>query len=174
MATVGVTGHSNLTDRTAELARDELEQVLKPLSGDLIGMTCLARGTDQLFADVVLGLGGRLRVVVPAADYFTTISDPRSRQRCENYLSAAELTIAMDFEKSGPSAYLAASRYLVDHCDMLIAVWDGSTSSGTADAVAYARTRDRRIIVVWPDGAQRSLPRPSTPVCSSKQAWPDD
>ncbi len=62
----------------------------------------------------------------------------------------------MDFEKSGPAAYFAASRYLVDHCDVLIAVWDGSTSSGTADAVAYARDRDRQIIVVWPDGAERS------------------
>lgn len=156
MTMVGVTGHSDLTDRTAELARDELEKVLKPLSGDLIGMTCLARGADQVFADVVLGLGGRVRVVVPAADYFTSIPDPHSRERCEKYLSAAELTIAMDFEKSGPPAYFAASRYLVDHCDVLIAVWDGSTSSGTADAVAYARDRDRQIIVVWPDGAERS------------------
>lgn len=156
MTVVGVTGHSNLTDQTSELARGELIEMLHPLAGDLIGITCLARGADQIFADAVLHLGGKLKVIVPAEDYFTSISDPVSREHCEVYLSAAEATIAMDFKKSGQQAYLAASRYLVDHCDVLIAVWDGSAASGTADAVAYARDRKRPITVVWPDGAQRS------------------
>lgn len=156
MTRVGVTGHSDLTDRTVELVRDELEKVLPRFSDDLIGVTCLARGADQVFADVILGLGGRIRVVVPAVDYFTSISDPHSKLRCQRYLSVAESTVAMDFEKAGPPAYSAASRHLVDHCDVLIAVWDGSTSSGTAEAVAYAQVRERQTIVVWPEGAERS------------------
>jgi hypothetical protein len=32
-------------------------------------VTCLARGADQIFADIVLELGGAIEVVLPAADY---------------------------------------------------------------------------------------------------------
>ena len=156
MIVVGVTGHSNLTDQTSELVHSEMIKILHPFMGNLIGITCLARGADQAFADAVLRLDGELRVVVPAEDYFASISDPASRERCEGYLSVARETILMDFEESGRQAYLAASRYLVDHCDALIAVWDGSAGSGTAEAVAYARDRKRSITVVWPDGAHRS------------------
>jgi hypothetical protein len=159
MAIIGVTGHSNLTDRSVELVRHELLDVLTPRSVGLVGMTCLARGADQVFADVVLELGGALQVVIPAGDYFTGISDPVSRERCTAYLDAAESTVTMPYETSGPVAYFSASRYLIDRCDLLVAVWDGSLATGrggTADAVAYARERGRSIVVVWPEGAQRS------------------
>jgi hypothetical protein len=159
MAIVGVTGHSNLTDRSVELVRHELFDVLTPRSAGLVGMTCLARGADQVFADVVLELGGALEVVIPASDYFTGISDPVSQERCEAYLDAAAATVAMPYETSGPPAYLSASQYLIDRCDLLVAVWDGSPATGgggTADAVAYARELGRSVLVVWPDGARRA------------------
>jgi hypothetical protein len=156
---VGVTGHSNLADRSIELVHHEVLDLLRPHAGDLVGMTCLARGADQVFADVVLELGGALEVVIPASDYFTGISDPASRERCEAYLDAAASTVTMPYETSGPSAYLSASQYLIDRCDLLIAVWDGAPATGkggTADAVAYAREHGRSVVVVWPAGAQRS------------------
>lgn len=130
--------------------------LMRPLANSLVGMTCLARGADQAFADAVLNLGGALTVVIPANDYFAHIADPASRERCDTYLEAAASTITMDFERSGPAAYLAASHYLVDRCELLLAVWDGMTGSGTADAVTYARDLGRSITVVWPDGARRS------------------
>lgn len=159
MAVVGVTGHSNLTDRSIELVHHELLDLLRPRANDLVGLTCLARGADQVFADVVLELGGVLEVVIPASDYFTGISDPASWERCEAYLGAAASTVTLPYETSGPSAYLAASRHLIDRCDLLFAVWDGSPATGnggTADAVAYARERGRSTVVVWPQGAQRT------------------
>jgi hypothetical protein len=159
MAVVGVTGHSNLTDRSIELVHHELLDLLRPRANDLVGLTCLARGADQVFADVVLELGGVLEVVIPASDYFTGISDPASRERCEAYLGAAASTVTLPYQTSGPPAYLAASRHLIDRCDLLVAIWDGSPATGnggTADAVAYARQRGRSTVVVWPQGAQRT------------------
>lgn len=159
MAVVGVTGHTNLTDRSVELVHQELLDLLRPRAKDLVGMTCLARGADQVFADAVLELGGALEVVIPASDYFTGISDPFSRERCEAYLGAAASTVTMPYESSGPPAYLSASQYVIDRCDLLLAVWDGSPatgSGGTADAVAYARDRGRSMVVVWPEGARRA------------------
>lgn len=50
-------------------------------------------------------------------------------------------------------AFLAAGRYIVDHCAVLFAVWDGlpaGAMGGTGDIVAYARQIGRRIIHVNP------------------------
>lgn len=158
MTVVGVTGHSNLTARSVDLVYQKIVEVLRPHSPDLIGMTCLARGADQTFADAVLALGGILHVVVPASNYFTSISDTASRERCEAYLRQAASTVTMRHENAGATAYLAASQYLIDRCDLLVAVWDGSPptgSGGTADAVAYALEQGRSTVRVWPVGTQR-------------------
>jgi len=66
--------------------------------------------------------------------------------------------VTMRYENAGAAAYLAASQYLIDRCDLLVAVWDGSPptgSGGTADAVAYAREQGRSTVRVWPAGTQR-------------------
>lgn len=158
MAVVGITGHSNLTDGSMDLVRRELLEELRPWANGLVGLTCLGRGADQAFADAVLELGGALEIVIPATDYFSKIPDPASRERCAAYLDAAASTVTMPHESSGPAAYLSASQHLVDHCDLLLAVWDGSPAGngGTADAVAYARDRGRSIVIVWPEGTRRS------------------
>lgn len=157
MVVIGVTGHSNLTNRSAELVRCEFLDLLRPHADDLTGVSCIGRGPDQIFADTVLELGGTLNVVIPASDYITGIPDPVSQQRCKAYLDKAASVVNMPYETSGSLAYLAASRHLVDNCDLLLAVWDGVPgTSGTADAIAYARERGRSIAVVWPDGAERA------------------
>ena len=68
MTVVGVTGHSNLTPDALDPVRRALRDHLRPLRTGLVGVSCIARGADQVFADVVLELGGALEVVLPAAD----------------------------------------------------------------------------------------------------------
>jgi hypothetical protein len=58
MVVVGVTGHSDLTSRLIDLVRHDIADQLRPRAADLVGMTCLARGADQAFADAVLELVG--------------------------------------------------------------------------------------------------------------------
>ncbi|GAU68072.1 hypothetical protein SSP35_06_01570 [Streptomyces sp. NBRC 110611] len=36
---------------------------------ELVGVTCLARGSDTLFAEAVVEAGGRLVVILPSRDY---------------------------------------------------------------------------------------------------------
>jgi hypothetical protein len=53
-------------------------------------------------------------------------------------------------------AYAAVGRYVVDHCDVLIAVWDGKPSAsrgGTAEIVRYALQQDRPVLRVWGDSS---------------------
>ena len=49
------------------------------------------------------------------------------------------------------AAWLMQKRneYMVDNCDLLIAVWDG-TSGGTANCVKYAKATNKHIIFINP------------------------
>jgi hypothetical protein len=154
---IGVTGHSNLTDATEKLVYEVLENLLEHLSGKLTGVSCLARGADQLFAQVVLDVGGSLEVVLPASDYRTKIK-PENVDHYDALLTAAESVHVMPFDTSRREAYMAASEYLLSTVDEVIAVWDGGPSGGlggTADVVAAARQRGLTVHVVWPSGAAR-------------------
>lgn len=159
MTTVGITGHSNLSADSYDRVHHALREQLRPYRDGLVGISCIARGPDQIFADTVLEMGGALEIVLPAADYLTGIRDAIDRKRCDDYLAAARSTVTMPFETSGASAYLAASRYLIDRCDRLVAVWDGASptgSGGTAEAVAYAREAGVAVEVIWPAGTHRT------------------
>lgn len=156
MTTLGVTGHSRLSERSSELVRRDLvERVAEHPAEELVGITCLARGADQLFAEVILERGGRLEIIAPSVDYFDLITDGAARARCLHFLERAASVQTLPYPHAGAAAYLAASEMLVDRCDRLLAVWDGGDSSGTADAVAYARSHGREVIVIWPEGAER-------------------
>jgi hypothetical protein len=161
MTIVGITGHTNVSRDTEELVHRELDRLLGQLPDQLTGVTCLARGADQVFADVVLARGGDLEVIVPSEDYFDAITDPATRARCDDLLARAVSVRNLPYAKAGREAYQAASEELVDRCETLIAVWDGGDSSGTAGAVTYARARGRKVIVVWPAGASRTMPQAS-------------
>ncbi|MGH3771308.1 MAG: hypothetical protein ACRDRW_07930 [Pseudonocardiaceae bacterium] len=70
MARIGITGHVNLSRRSVPLVAEALRDVLKNYNeAELVGFSCLARGSDQIFARVVLECGGAVDVVLPAADY---------------------------------------------------------------------------------------------------------
>ncbi|MFF0265221.1 hypothetical protein [Kribbella sp. NPDC004536] len=156
MTTLGVTGHSRLSERGAQLVYRALAAHIAgyPREG-LVGISCLARGADQLFAEAILDRGGRLEVIAPSVDYFDLVTDPQDRARCSDYLERAASVHTMPVQHAGSAAYLAASELLVERCDRLIAIWDGEDSSGTAEAVAYARSIGRETTVIWPDGAER-------------------
>ncbi|MFC7622326.1 hypothetical protein [Microlunatus sp. GCM10028923] len=158
MPVIGITGHSQLSEPTVGSVRDALREALRPYGHGLIGLSCLARGADQIFASVVLELGGALDVVIPAFDYASGIRDNTSRARFDGLLRQARDVHHLQFAESGPAAYMAASREVIERCDRLIAVWDGSPADGnggTSDAVQYARHVRREITVIWPHGAQR-------------------
>jgi hypothetical protein len=158
MPHIGVSGHRGLPGQTQKLVDAALREVLVPHTGpELVGVSCLAGGPDQLFARAVLDLGGVLEVVVPAEHH----RDGLERQERDGYdelLATAGRIDRLPFVESTPEAPLAAGQTIVDRCDLLIAVWDGQSSrglGGTADTVAYARDRRVPVTVVWPQGATR-------------------
>lgn len=161
MTRIGITGHSTITAETARMIRVEISKFasryVRADGVGLTGITCLGRGADQVFADVILELKGELEVVVPAKDY-GQIPDAESSARYHNFLRRAVSVRELPFESAGPQSYFAASKELIQASDVVLAVWDGGPPDGrggTADAVAFARQSGREIVVIWPAGSAR-------------------
>lgn len=153
MTVVAITGHRDLEN--AALARRQIEAELARLDPPVVGVSSLAAGADQLFADAVLDSGGTLDVILPGRDYRESLPD-EAREDFDRLLAAANEVSTLDNENVGKDAYVAAGLAMLDRCDVLIAVWDGERSrgrGGTADLVRLARERGIPVRIV---GAQRA------------------
>jgi hypothetical protein len=150
----------NLSCDSVPLVTEAIHDVLKDCSeGEMVGVSCLARGADQIFARVVLERGGAVEVVLPAADYRERKVKPDNLKEFDDLMSRAQAVRTLPFDQTDKDAYMAASEELLGSVDSLIAVWDGKPSgsySGTADVVAAARERGLPVTVVWPAGARRA------------------
>lgn len=159
MPKIGVTGHMNLSPRTVELVREALHEALAPhASAELVGVSCIARGADSIFAEVLLDLGGRLEVILPASDYREKKVKPEHADCFDALIRRASSVRIMPYETSSRHAYQAANNALIDVSDRLIAIWDGASAvdkGGTAAVVHDATSRGLPVDIIWPEGAER-------------------
>ncbi|MFB9835643.1 hypothetical protein, partial [Actinoallomurus acaciae] len=121
---VAVTGHRDLTDGTTQLVSCDLHTTLASYGPNLVGVSCLAPGADQIFARAVLALGGRLHAIVAASGYRATLP-PDARRVYDELLRRAETVETLPFDVPIPAAYAAANEAMLRAADQLIAVWDG-------------------------------------------------
>jgi hypothetical protein len=157
MTRVGITGHQSFSPATRELISPAMLNVLTG-DPDLVGITSLAAGADQIFAELVLGLGGILIAVMPARCHQPSFADPADLARCDRLLAQAAEVLFMPYEQPCEEGYWQAGKEVVDRCDRLLAVWDGRPAAGlggTADVVGYARAHGKPVTVLWPAGSTR-------------------
>lgn len=160
MARIGVTGHSRLPPDTAVHVYDLLVARLRPYADAddrLHGVTCLARGADQIFARAVVALEGTFEVVLPARDYRRRIVARGEQPEFDELLGRAVSVHCLPRQTSDRAAYMAASQELLGRIDVLFAVWDGRPPArlgDTADVVRAANARAVPITVVWPPKPQ--------------------
>ncbi|MCD9880407.1 hypothetical protein [Streptomyces guryensis] len=158
MTTLAVTGHMNLTEDSVPLVRDALREALKPYAaeGGLVGVSCIAKGSDSIFAEVVLDLGGSLVAVIPSKDYRQNKVKPDHAATFDRLIDAADKVLVLDNETANRAAYEDANRAMLQRAERLVAVWNGAPPSGkggTADTVLEARDAGLPVDVVWPQGA---------------------
>lgn len=144
---VGVTGHRFL----AELHKleDGVDHALRCLSAAypgrrLVILSALAEGADRLVAQRVLLLEGGLIALLPLplSDYQKDFPSAESRAEFRRLLRCAEQVIQMPPAPSRDAAYAAAGYYTLEHCQVLIALWDGQEAQGqggTGETVLAAR-----------------------------------
>ncbi|GAA5043277.1 hypothetical protein HNP84_004395 [Thermocatellispora tengchongensis] len=157
---IGVTGHMDITVETARMVGEAIRQHLKQRaqSDGLVGVSCIGRGADSVFAEAVLSVGGSLEVVLPSRDYREAKVKPDHAEVFDALVARAAAVRVMDFDHASQDAYVAANEAVLRTVDELVAVWDGREDygrGGTADAVADARGRGVPVVVIWPEGAER-------------------
>ena len=152
---IGVTGHRRIPGRVLPGVRAEMR---RHLGGALEALSCLAAGADQLFADIALDSGVPVTAVIPGMDYEAHLDDDAARAGYRRILGACANRVELPPEPTHEEAYFAAGRWIVDHCDRLIAVWDGRPArglGGTGDVVAYARRTEVPVTVLWEPDVRR-------------------
>jgi len=155
---IGVTGHQDIPARALEYVTHGIIEVLDGVKDEVVGVSSLAAGADQMFASLVLERGGRLEVILPSSGYETTFSRAEDLTNFRSLLSRATTVETLSFAEPAEEAYLAAGCRIVDLSEVLVAVWDGEPAKGkggTGDIVEYAKRRGTRVEVVWPAGIAR-------------------
>lgn len=144
---IGVTGHRFLAEVDKLVAAvDEAIRQLEATFPDsrFTIVSSLAEGADRLVARRVLLQRGAQLIVplpLPLADY---VSGWASQHEFWELLAQAVQVIDLPPQATHEAAYDALGRYVLDHCDVLVAIWDGQEAQGqggTGSIVAEARRR---------------------------------
>jgi hypothetical protein len=157
MVRIAVSGHRGLPAATQRLV-DHAIRVALSSQHDVIGLSCLADGADQIFARAVLDHGGQIEAVIPAARYRDGLPTD-AHAEYDRLLAAAVTVHRMPFTESTSESHMAASKFMLDHACQLWAIWDGKAArgyGGTADVVSAARQNRLPVAVIWPGGARRN------------------
>lgn len=133
-----------LKARLAEAVEQAYEQGVRHF---LCGM---ARGADFYFCEAVLALrqrhgGVTLEAVIPCEEQAARWGE-RDRERYFALVARCdrETVIQRHYDRG---CMLRRNRYLVDHAEMLIAVYDGMLG-GTMYTIAYAMKQGREIVML--------------------------
>lgn len=128
----------------------------------------LAEGADRIVADVVLStLQGRLEAVLPFRDeiYLEDFELESSKSEFRELLALASVVVygpelrgrqEQDPEERN-KCYEWVGRYVVDHSDVVIALWNGEApkgTGGTAEIIRYALERSRSIVYIPTNGGE--------------------
>src|SRR5215210_4196031 len=107
MTILGATGHQRIPEPAIAYIRRGIDATLQEASNDLQGVSSLAAGADQMFAEALLAQGGQLRVVVPSRGYEETFP-PADRRRYHSLLESADEVELLDFPSPSEEAFMAA------------------------------------------------------------------
>ena len=150
MVAIGVTGHRVLAepDKIVHGVDEALLQIETAFPRrPLTLISSLAEAADRLVVHRVLRRKHARLVVplpLPQPDYMDDFQSHESKEEFLRLIDRADRVIVMPPAPTRDEAYAAAGSYALDHCDVLVAIWDGQAPrgpGGTGDIVAQARRR---------------------------------
>ena len=165
--TVGIVGHrpDNLAGVDLDLLKGTIHKTLVDIFVLVTTYDCetvfwalspLAEGVDRIFAEEALALGWQLHCPLPfpinvyEKDFAIGSSlEVGSLERFRRLLLSSTIITELPGDRHNLSAaYGACGRYVLDGCDLLIAVWDGEPGQpgGTAELVSLAHSFGKPLI----------------------------
>lgn len=134
----------------------------KRLSDEIRNM--IARGADTFYTGMALGVDTfaaeavlREKIKHPKIRLIAAIPCPNQSQNWSNAAKARYETIIRQCDETVvvspayfPGCMHVRNRYMADHSDILIAVYNGNPTGGTASTVQYALKKKMTIIEIRP------------------------
>lgn len=165
---LGVTGHRALADvLRLEVAVTEVAAQLeaRQAASSWTLLSGLAEGADRLVARMLVERGVRLIAVLPrsAAEFEHDFATDESRADFRALLARAGESIVMEAAGSRNDGYRMAGEYIVDRCDLLVALWDGRdpiSDAGTGAMVARARAAGKPLAWIHAGNSDPATGRP--------------
>jgi len=172
---LGVSGHLELDPQVVPAVKNCVRETLKKFKDQhphtpLILLSPLAKGADQLVAEVAHeDQIAELFVVLPMpqAMYLADFDDPELVNGFDSCLKQRSWLLELPLlnsekkvEAPGPERdeqYRAAGQFIVRHCQILIAIWDGKSERGTGGTAEVVQEqlqglRASRQIIEPPEG----------------------
>jgi hypothetical protein len=175
---IGVTGHRDikltdelrksihiaLTNSVLEIINPNGENLSSPIK--YIVVTPLADGADRIVAVAALQvLNAKMEVILPMLkeEYEQTFYSNDSIKEFESLLTKAESFDTLiskplkkqfpgiEIEKCKNKAFEKNGKYIVDNCDILVAIWNGEKSEstcGTYATLTYAIKKKKKSIII--------------------------
>ena len=138
---IGITGHQQLgSEATIGWLSKKLDELIRQHHIDS-GITSLAIGADQLYAEVLRKADIPYMAIIPCNGYETTFQNTSDLERYYEFLQHASEQLQLPFEKPSETAFFEAGKQIVNLSDMVIAIWNGLPAKGlggTGDIVKYA------------------------------------
>jgi sugar/nucleoside kinase (ribokinase family) len=137
----------------------ELSAALDRLAEGTEGLVRAGAGLPLVFGRAVRDAGRKLVLLLPAQGAVPAMLPARDRAAAGELLVLAEHVRLVSFNPVDRHACVSADEQLIESCQHVVAVWDGSPSNGrdaTAHLVAFARARGIPVEVIWPSGAARA------------------
>jgi hypothetical protein len=162
MVAIGVIGHRALAelDRINAGVAEALHHIEEAFPGQpLTVISSLAEGADRLVVHQALARS-EVRLVVPLplpkSDYLADFVSAESKAEFLSLLDQAAEVIELPPALTRNEAYEAASNYVLEHCDTLIAIWDGQGPQGQGGTGAIVvRARRRGLPIAWVHAGNR-------------------
>lgn len=148
MVTVAITGHRPEIISDFGWVREQLTDVLQNLSVSKLYQG-MAAGVDLLSAEVAFELNIPYVACRPWAGHSSRVAD---RTRYQTVLDNASEIVDVNpaSEYVGVWVYHNRNKFMVDAADVLVAVWNGSLTGGTAACVKYAKQKRKPMVQINP------------------------
>ena len=154
-----------------ELIKSEVKRCLQKYSetNQVVVRTCFACGADQIIAECALELGLTVKAVIPL-EYEAYIADVKADAISTGHAFTEQdelkmrhllaQTVVCKPVIDSVHRYEAASKYIIDKCNVLIAIWDGKemplfdenkspiNRGGTYDSIRIAQESGKKVYVI--------------------------
>ena len=146
-----ITGHRDIDNKDIECLKEKVVNVFseykkKYPNTDIVLLTALSEGADILVAEVALNNNILVKVILPfeKEKYLEGFEDKGAVDKFNDLISIHKcVEITLEPKENSDLCYDNLGKYLVNNCNILLALWDGENNSkigGTSEVVNYMET----------------------------------